>query len=160
MPTGVVKAVFVAADNQSDMSEVQDVQAVAGQGLVGDRYHDGAGSFSKPEPTPDREITLIEVEQVTKFCEEQGVELTPAQTRRNVLTEGIDLNALAGKTFRVGDVTLKGIRLCEPCKYLASKTYESILPGLVGRGGLRAQIVEGGTIRVGDAIEEIVEEAV
>jgi MOSC domain-containing protein YiiM len=86
---------------------------------------------------------------------EHGIAITGAQSRRNLLTRGISLNPLVGREFRVGDVKLRGIELCEPCRHLERLTMPGVLKGLVHRGGLRAQILEGGTIRPGDLIEEI-----
>jgi len=77
---------------------------------------------------------------------------TAIQARRNLVTQGVDLNALAGREFHIGDVRIRGIRLCEPCNYLAKETFPETLRGLVRKGGLRAQILTAGTIRVGDNI--------
>jgi len=84
-----------------------------------------------------------------------GVDLADHETRRNLLTEGVPLNHLVGRTFRVGDVVLRGVRLADPCSYLAGLTRPGVSRALVHRGGLRADIVEGGTLRPGDAITPI-----
>ena len=78
--------------------------------------------------------------------------LAPGEARRNVVTRGIDLNALVGRRFRVGDAECVGRRLCEPCAHLQRLTHPGILRDLVHRGGLRADILEGGAIRVGDTV--------
>jgi len=128
------------------VATIREARAVAGQGLEGDRPR---------EPTPDRQVTLIELEAIQAVERDYGVAIAPGQARRNIVTRGVPLNHLVGRQFRVGQALLRGIRLCEPCAHLASLTHEKVLPGLIHRGGLRAQILEGGLIRVGDAIEEL-----
>ena len=132
---------------------VDSVEAQAGVGLVGDRYGVGAGTFSKKKG-PDREITLIEQEALDGLEREYQIKLSSAEARRNVTTEGVPLNHLVGKTFKVGGVLLLGIRLCEPCGHLKKITGKEV-DGLKHRGGLRAQIVQGGVIRLGDAVAGI-----
>jgi len=83
-----------------------------------------------------------------------GIEIDPGASRRNIITRGVPLNHLVGRELRVGEVMLRGIRLCEPCSHLERLTRNGVLRGLVHRGGLRAQILTEGTIRVGDPIEE------
>jgi MOSC domain-containing protein YiiM len=126
---------------------VRQAKAVAGYGLEGDSY------FRQTDtPVPDKEITLITMEALEALEREFGVSLTVAQSRRNLAIHGVPLNDLVGRAFHVGDVVLEGIRLCEPCAHLAGLTDPQVLPGLKGRGGLRARIVQGGEIRVGDAV--------
>lgn len=132
------------------LRNVEEVEAQAGVGLVGDRYGVGAGTFSKKKG-PDREITLIEQEALDALEREYQVNLTSAEARRNVTTQGVPLNHLVGEQFKVGDVVLQGIRLCEPCGHLKKITGKEV-EGLKHRGGLRAQIVTGGLIRCGDAV--------
>lgn len=133
------------------MRAVSEVQAVAGRGLEGDRYHDGTGTYFKPEP--DCQVTLIEIEALEALEIDYQLTLPADQSRRNLLTRGIALNHLADKFFRVGEVQFCGHRLCEPCKHLEQVTGLAVRAGLVHRGGLRAEIVKGGLIRAGDAIE-------
>jgi MOSC domain-containing protein YiiM len=83
---------------------------------------------------------------------EHGISLEPRETRRNVVTRGVDVNALVGKRFRIGDVECEGVELCEPCRHLESLTKPGIIKGLVHRGGLNADILEGGEISVGDPV--------
>ena len=134
------------------MASLAGVRAIAGRGLEGDRYFEGGGTFSPSPRKPDFELTLIEWEKVDAFARESGLPFTTAHARRNLVTEGVDLNALAGREFRIGGALIRGIRLCEPCNYLAKTSFPETLRGLVHKGGLRAQIVESGTIRVGDSI--------
>ena len=119
----------------------------AGRGLVGDRYHEARGTFSSPH-SDGHELTLVEAE----VLEELG--FGPETARRNVVTRGIDLNALVGQTFTVGDVVCAGRRLCEPCAHLQRLTEPGMLRKLAHKGGLRADILEGGRIAVGDEIRK------
>lgn len=134
------------------MTACPEARAVPGRGLEGDRYFNGIGTFSPHPPKPDYEITLIEKEQIDAFVAESGLPFTSSLARRNLVTEGVELNSLVGREFAVGAVRLRGIRLCEPCTYLAKISFPETLRGLVHKGGLRAQIVSEGMIRVGDQV--------
>jgi MOSC domain-containing protein YiiM len=129
---------------------VQDVLAIPGVGLEGDRYALRQGTFFKPEP--DYELTLIEAEAVEALKRDYGVELAPGESRRNLVTRGVALNHLVGRDFQIGEVTAHGIRLCEPCDHLQRLTGRELIKGLRHRGGLRAQILTQGTIRIGDSV--------
>lgn len=134
------------------MQPIDAARAVPGRGLEGDRYFDHRGSFSR-WPGPHRDLTLIAEEALDEMVQEADVRLAPAQSRRNVLTRGVPLNNLVKETFFVGHVRVQGVRLCQPCKYLVRLTGEpGLLPHLVGRGGLRARILEEGLIRAGDVV--------
>jgi MOSC domain-containing protein YiiM len=155
MSRGILVAIYVAPEAGAPMQSVDAVRAVAGRGLEGDRYFDARGSFSR-WPGPHREVSLIAEEGLAAMAEATGATLPPAQSRRNLLTRGVALETLIGEEFLVGDVRLRGIRRCQPCKYLARLTETpEVLPGLVGRGGLRARILDGGTVCVGDAIQAL-----
>ena len=131
---------------------VREVRAVAGEGLDGDRYYKKIGTFSN-KPGGGRQITLIELESVEALKRDLKIELEPAQTRRNIVTRGVPLNHLVGQQFRLGrEVMLQGVRLCEPCDHLERLTLRGVREGLLHRAGLRADIIRGGTIRVGDPI--------
>jgi MOSC domain-containing protein YiiM len=127
-------------------ASVERVNAHAGKGLVGNRYYfeDGA--------KPGQALTLIAAEALEAMAAEHGIEITAAASRRNVLTRGIDLNALVGKHFRVGDVECVGVELCHPCTHLESVTRPGVIKGLAHRGGLNADIVSDGEIAVGDEV--------
>jgi MOSC domain-containing protein YiiM len=120
---------------------VSSVRAVAGHGLEGDRYFfaDRAGSGEA--------LTLIEAEAI------EDVGLTGARSRRQVVVRGGGLNDLVGKRFRVGDVECEGVELCEPCLHLQKLTRPGIIKALIHRGGLRADILSGGTISIGDKVQ-------
>lgn len=122
-------------------------------GIDGDRYQDGTGTFSTSPRRVGQDITLIEAEALDEL-KAFGVTISPEQARRNVVTRGINLDAFIGKRFRVGEVICFGQRRCEPCAHLERLTQFGTLRGLVHRGGLRADILQAGTINVGDAIRE------
>ncbi len=134
------------------MTSVPEVRALAGKGLEGDRYCLGVGTYSD-KPGSGRQVTLIELEAIEALQRDHGVSLQPIAARRNIVTRGVALNNLVGQRFRVGPVTFVGVRLCEPCAHLEGLTRPGILRGLVHRGGLRADVLADGLIRVGDPIE-------
>jgi len=128
-----------------------EVKATPGRGIEGDRYFEGTGTWSN-HPGEGREITLVEMEAFEGLARERNIALKPGETRRNLVTLGVPLNHLVGKEFQVGDVRLVGIRLCEPCHYLEEMTTKGVLVGLIHRGGLRANVLTSGIIRVGDSV--------
>ena len=134
------------------MRATTSARAVPGQGLEGDRYFSKLGTYSN-EPGSGRELTLIEIEAVEALKRDYRIELDAGRVRRNIVTRGIPLNHLVAKEFKIGDVVLRGTRLCEPCAHMEKLTVKGAIRGLIHRGGLRAEIVKGGTIRVGDVIE-------
>jgi hypothetical protein len=141
---GVVAGLLVAPEAEAQLARRESVEAVAGRGLEGDRYAKGRGTFS----TPGRgyELTLVESEVL------ESIDLSWEDARRNVVTRGIALNALVGRRFAIGSVECVGRRLAEPCSHLEKLARPGILRPLVHRGGLRADILAGGTITVGDTI--------
>ena len=151
LTVGSVVSIHVAPGRGTPTTSIAQVRAVPGKGLVGDR-HFGRSKGDPDAPRPDREITLVEVETVEALARDYGVRLEPGDARRNVVTRGVALNHLMERRFTVGEVTLFGLRLCEPCAHLADLTHENVLRGLVHRGGLRAQILTEGVIRVGDEV--------
>ena len=151
MSEGKVIGIYIGERAKAWPVSVASVNATARRGLEGDRYFQKTGTFSNGKPT-GRALTLIEKESLERFEEEYGVALSPEETRRNILTEGIALNDLVGKRFHVGEVLAEGTHLCDPCSHLESLTAKPVLKGLENRGGLRANILSDGAIRVGDAI--------
>ena len=133
------------------MQTKDQVEAVAAHGLEGDRYFAGLGTYSN-NPGSGRHVTLIEIEAIEGLKREYGVEIAPAQSRRNIVTRDVALNHLVGRAFSVGKAMLRGMRLCEPCAHLERLSARGAMRGLIHRGGLRADILRGGTIRVGDEI--------
>lgn len=150
--SGEVLHIHVAPAAEATPTRVNSVRAEPGRGLEGDRYHASIGTYSE-KGGPGREVTLIASEAIEALEAEFGVKLAPGQSRRNITTLGIDLNDLVDKEFRVGGAVLRGVRLCEPCDHLERLVGQAnTMRGLVHRGGLRSDIVSGGTIRVGDQI--------
>ena len=150
--SGRVQHIHLAPTAEAEPTSVKSVRAEAGLGLEGDRYHAQKGSFSG-DGRSGREVTLIASEAIEALEVEFGVELAPGQSRRNITTFGIDLNEFVDKELRVGEVVMRGTRLCEPCQGLEDYIGQpNVVKGLVHRGGLRCEIVSGGMIRVGDQI--------
>ena len=131
---------------------VNSVRAVAGVGLEGDRYSAGRGHWSARFPGPHRQVTLIEAEALEALERDHGLTLSAAESRRNILTSGVALNHLVEREFRVGPAVLRGIELCEPCRYLEKLTGQPVRAPLVHRGGLNAEVLEGGVMTVGDEV--------
>lgn len=158
---GTAERIFTAPDAGVEMEERGEVEAVAGRGLRGDRYFSEVetGTFANWGPDEERhdgyDLTLIEREAIDAIEREAGIELAPGEHRRNVVTRDAALNHLVGTRFRVGDAVCRGDRLCEPCDYLQRITGEDVLDALAHRGGLRADVVESGTIRPGDDVEPL-----
>lgn len=150
---GELVGIYLASAKGERLTSTPEAQAVVGRGLEGDRYFDKKGTFSA-KPGVGRELTLIEAEAIEAALRDDGVELAPEETRRNLLTRGVPLNHLVGRVFRVGEVLLRGVKLCEPCDHLEALTRPGVRKALAHRGGLRTEVVRGGTLRIGDAVEE------
>ena len=149
--SGEVVSIHLIPAAGGKATSVAQAKALPGKGLEGDRYGTGVGTYSN-KPGPSRELTLIEAEALEGLKREDGLDLAPGDSRRNVVTRGVALNHLVDREFFVGEVRAKGIRLCEPCARLAELTDPKAHPGLIHRGGLRAQILTAGVIRVGDPL--------
>jgi MOSC domain-containing protein YiiM len=147
---GTVESIHIASTAEGPPQSVPQATAVPGAGLEGDRYALRLGTFYKP--APDHELTLIEAEAIEALRRDYQVELASGEARRNIVTRNVPLNHLVGKQFVIGDVRIRGIRLCEPCDHLQKLTGKPVIKGLLHRGGLRAQILTQGTISVGDKI--------
>jgi MOSC domain-containing protein YiiM len=155
MSSGQVEAIFLAQPTEGERVQVRQVTAVAGRGLEGDAHFRAPGTRRRPGNQNGRDITLIEAEAIEGLAADTGIELEPWEGRRNVLTRGIALNDLVGRRFRVGGAECVGRRLCDPCSHLQSLTQPGVLRGLVDRGGLRADVVVGGAIAVGDDVADL-----
>ena len=149
-----VEGIYIAPEPEAPTRSVDTVQAVAGRGLEGDRYYAGDGTYSDV-PEPGRDITLIEAEAIEGLARDDGIDLAAGEARRNVVTRGIGLNELVGRRFLVGPVECVGRELCDPCSHLQKLTRPGVLKGLATRGGLRADIVSGGRIAVGDEVRDL-----
>lgn len=143
---GVVEELWVAADAGAPGEVREAVTVLPGRGLEGDRHVSGQGTF--PSGVAGSALTLIEAE----VCESFDPALTPDQHRRNVVTRGIELNRLVGVEFTIGEVRCRGMRLCEPCTVVQRYAGRPVLRALVHRGGLRADILSAGELRIGDEL--------
>lgn len=148
---GEVIGIFIRPEESQPTQEVSRVRAVPGRGLEGDYFFSLPANQDKRQASGN-EITLIEIEALEAVSRDYKVSLGLGESRRNIVTRHVPLNHLIGKQFRVGEVTLLGIRLCEPCSHLAGLTEKKVLPSLVHRGGLRAKILGGGIIQTGDSV--------
>lgn len=151
---GSVVSLHIASTGAAAMQSQDRVQAVAGRGLQGDRYFAGLGTYSN-HPGSGRHATLIEIEAIEALKQEYQVEIDASLSRRNIVTRAVALNHLVDREFTIGEVRLRGMRLCEPCAHLERLSAPGAMRGLIHRGGLRAEILTGGTIRVGDAITPV-----
>lgn len=142
---GAVAGLFIAEAAGEPMRTVASMELVAGAGIPGDRYATGQGHWSDPR-WPDQQLTLVEAE----LCEALGLGLDGL--RRNIVTRGIGLESLIGREFELGTALLLGVRVCDPCRYIETLTRRGLFDELAGRGGLRATVVRGGVVRLGDAI--------
>ncbi|HVP01893.1 MAG TPA: MOSC domain-containing protein [Solirubrobacteraceae bacterium] len=146
MSDASVVAIHLAAEEGAPVFAVEHVEAVAGAGLRGDRYFE-------PGADPERQLTLVESEELERLRSEHGIALAPGESRRQLTTRGVRLNPLVGRRFRVGEVECRGIELCEPCAHLRQMTGQpELLRTFVHRAGLNAEILTGGEIAVGAPI--------
>ena len=148
---GTLVSIHIAPKAAGPLGSIEQARVVPGKGIEGDRYFDGSGTWSN-HPGNGREVTLIEAEAIEAIAGESGINLAPGATRRNLVTRGVPLNHLVGREFRVGDVRLKGMRLCEPCEHLEGLTQRGVKSALLHRAGLRAEALSEGTLRIGDTI--------
>ena len=151
---GRLVAIYVATAAGAPMEARDRIDALAGVGLRDDRYATATGTYSGTG-TGVRDVTLIEREAVDAVRTDDGVDVREESTRRNLVTECVALNHLVGREFQVGTVRMRGVRLAEPCVYLEQLTgLAGVRAALVHRGGLRAEILDDGELRVGDSITD------
>jgi len=149
-----VECIFICPEAGAPQLSCQKINLVAGNGIVGDRNY----GLSK---WPGQNLTLIELEEIEAFVGEKNRERDLSITRRNILTRGVRLNELVGKEFKIGDITLRGIELCEPCRSLGAALSSSTLSSktvverFLHRGGLRVDVLTSGVIEVGAKVVSI-----
>jgi MOSC domain-containing protein YiiM len=141
-----VEGIHIADREAAPVEAVERVNVIAGRGVEGDR------KFGEHEPGSGHDLTLIPAESLEALAEETGIQLAPGESRRQVTTRGIDVNALVGRRFTVGSVEAVGIELCEPCNHLEGLTQPGVMRGLVHRAGINADVVKDGAIAVGDPV--------
>ena len=146
-PAGRVEAIYITAVSEEPMLSLESVNAITGCGLEGDRY-----CIDEPGEKSFENLTLIEQEAYDHLAT-IDLELPTNALRRNLLTSGIELNPLVGKEFMIGEVHCLGTELADPCNYIQGRTMPGVLKAMVARGGLRCQILDGGTISVGDRVQ-------
>jgi MOSC domain-containing protein YiiM len=156
-PAGSVLEIWLAEAAAQPMRRVTGVQAVAGLGLAGDRYALGGGTWAQ-YPDLEKQVTLIDRDDVAAVAAETSSDLTAGDTRRNVVTTGIELPALVGRWFTVGDALLFGMKRCPPCTHLERLTGVRLVKAMVHRGGINAAVFAGGAIAVEDVVRPVSED--
>jgi MOSC domain-containing protein YiiM len=151
MSSATVVAIYLAPKARVPLQAVVSAVAVTGRGLEGDRYCLGKGALSR-WPSAARAVTFIEAEVIESIRESHAIDLSDGRSRRNVVTRGVRLDDLKGRVFRIGSAVFKGAQRCQPCLYLERLTQPGAYEALKARGGLRAEVIEGGTFGAGDAI--------
>ena len=151
---GKIASLHIAPEAAVPMETVAEVRAIPGKGIEGDRYAKEVGFFSHNKGV-HRQVTLFETEVLETIHRDHNKDIAPNECRMNLVTQGVPLPHLVGKTFRAGEVTLRGIKLNEPCEHLQDVIGKPIVSSLIHRCGLFAEIIEGGVIRTGDSVEEI-----
>jgi MOSC domain-containing protein YiiM len=152
--TGTVREIWTTPAASAPMERRTSVEALPGVGLAGDRYALGGGTWAS-YPELEKQVTLIDAAEVAAAGREAGVDLAPRDTRRNVVTDGIDLPALVGRYFTVGDVLLFGSKRCPPCRHLEQLTGHRLVKALATRGGINAAVFAGGAISAGDVVRAV-----
>jgi MOSC domain-containing protein YiiM len=145
---GRVAGIYVGMSPGAPMRRVSFVEAVAGAGLRGDRYFAEDDDHDPPE-----EITIFSREDVEAAAAESGIDITPGDLRRNIMTAGVDLQGAIGGRLRIGDVVVDSLEANPPCAHLQRLARKALLEPLVDRGGLRGRLVVSGPIEEGDPVE-------
>jgi MOSC domain-containing protein YiiM len=153
--TGQVVGIYVAPSAGAPMEAQTAATVEAHRGIVGDRYAEGAGSWSANTRVA-RDVTLIEreaVDAVRAGLAAGGVDLREADTRRNLVTVGVPVHHLIGREFRIGDVRLRGVKLSEPCLHLERLLgVPGVREAFVHRGGIQAEVLTDGELHIGDLV--------
>ena len=154
--TGVVAHLHVTARAFLPMRAQEAIELVAGHGILGDRYMLGVEQgFYSEKPEEGRQVTLFEEEALEAIRRDYGIEMSPDEHRRNVTTRGVALNHLVGRRFRLGPCLLEATRLSVPCRHIEEILEKPVFDPMVHRSGLNCRILEGGTVRVGDAVRPV-----
>jgi MOSC domain-containing protein YiiM len=152
--TGTLLSIHITPAKSQPMQRLDTARLIEGQGIEGDRYALGTGTYSI-KPGEDRQVTLIEREMLDRVAADDGHEITVDEHRRNLTVEGAPLQHLVGHRFRVGETVLEGVRINQPCKYLNLMLKRDVYMPLWNRSGLNAKVITGGMIRPGDRLEAI-----
>ena len=157
MDGGVLTGIWLTGEAAAPMRRVPSARLVAGRGLEGDRYALGGGTWAQ-YPDLEKQLTLIDAADVAAVAAEVGVPLTPGDTRRNLVTAGIDLPALVGRWFTVGDALLFGVKRCPPCTHLERLTGARLIKAMVHRAGINAAVFAGAQIAEGAVVRPVTDE--
>ena len=157
MSTGSVTGIWLTPATAAPMRRVPSARLLAGRGLEGDRYALGGGTWAN-YPDLEKQLTLIDADDVAALARETGTELTPGDLRRNLVTAGIPLPSLVGAWFEVGNALLFGMKRCPPCTHLERLSGVRLIKPMVHRGGINAAVFVGGPIREGDVVRPVPEE--
>ena len=154
MTTGVLTEIWLTGVAAAPMRRIPAGLLVAGAGLDGDRYALGGGTWAR-YPDLEKQLTLIDSDAVAAVAAEVGADLAPGDTRRNLVTVGVDLPALVGRWFTVGDAVLFGMKRCPPCAHLERLTGTRLVKAMVHRGGINAAVFAGAEIAEGAPVEPL-----
>jgi MOSC domain-containing protein YiiM len=154
--SGSVLEIWVTPMTAGPMTRLPSVQALYGLGLEGDRYALGLGTWAD-WPDLEKQVTLIDRDDVAAVAAETGFDLSPGDTRRNLVTSGIALPGLVGRWFTVGEALLFGIKRCPPCTHLERMTGARLVKAMVHRGGINAAVFGAGRIAEGDPVRPVSE---
>jgi MOSC domain-containing protein YiiM len=157
MDGGVLTEIWMTSEAAAPMRRVPSARMLAGRGLEGDRYALGGGTWAQ-YPDLEKQLTLIDAADVAAVAAEVGVPLTPGDTRRNLVTAGVDLPALVGRWFAVGDALLFGVKRCPPCTHLERLTGARLIKAMVHRGGINAAVFAGAPVAEGALVRPVSEE--
>ena len=157
MDSGVVTGIWLASEAAAPMRRVPSARLLAGRGLEGDRYALGGGTWAQ-YPDLEKQVTLIDRAEVAAVAAETSSGLTPGDTRRNLVTAGVDLPALVGRWFAVGDALLFGVKRCPPCTHLERLTGARLVKAMVHRGGINAAVFSGAPVAEGAVVRPVSEE--
>lgn len=152
--TGTLREIWRTPTTAAPMQRVRAAALLAGAGLEGDRYALGGGTWAQ-YPDLEKQLTLIDAGDVGAVARETGSTLTPGDTRRNLVTTGLDLPSLVGGWFAVGEALLFGMKRCPPCTHLERLTGVKVIKSMVHRGGINAAVFAGGPIREGDVVRPV-----
>ena len=155
--TGRVLEIWTTPEAAAPMVRSTSIEALVGVGLAGDRYALGGGTWAA-YPLQEKQVTLIDADEVAEVALEAGVPLTPGMTRRNLVTRGIALPSLVDRYFAVGEVLLFGTKRCPPCTHLERLTGWKLVKALAARGGVNAAVFAGGTVSEGDVVRLVSDE--
>ena len=138
------------------MRSFPELQLIAGRGIEGDRYLIGQETgFYSHKPEEGRQVTLFEIETLEALRRDHGIELLPEEHRRNVTVEGVPLNHLVGRRFRLGETVVEATRLSTPCRHIEEILGKAVFDPLINRSGLNCKIIAGGILRVGDVVRPV-----